>query len=129
MSSFVCRFSAPEEKRTCRIRKISGAVEQGRDAHNAGLDPFQRALALMVPEEKYFALLDRSTECSSVLVLLKGRALRGKVTTGVQIRIAQEFKCRPVIVSAGFGNDVNKPATVASIFGVGVAADDSELSD
>jgi hypothetical protein len=33
------------------------------------------------------------------------------------------------LVATGLGYDVNKPTTVAAVFGVGIAADDSELSD
>src|ERR1700722_6485355 len=117
-------------QRTGRIREVSAAVQERRHTHEAGLDSFRRALPLIVPEEKYFAFLDGPAKRCPVLVLPKGRALRRKVASSVQIRIAKEFKCRSVkLVSTGFGYDINQSAAVATVFGVSVAADDSELSD
>ena len=85
-------------------------------------------LSLIIAKKEEPVALDRPSDSSPILVLLKSRALLGKVAFRIEIRIAQELEQGAVeSIPARLGYDVDQSAAVVSVFRVRVAGQNAKL--
>src|SRR6185312_10857852 len=81
--------------RACLIDQVAGAVRQGRDGDQAGVEALRGARPLVIHEEERLVLLDWSAESSAELILAVEAALGREKVASVEIGVAEELKRVP----------------------------------
>jgi len=117
-----CRIALRQRRPTYRTRAAIAAGN--RRQCDAGVAPAGNSVLLIRllirHEEEQFVLLDGSAKHPSILVLIQNqlRSARGvpEPVVGIQSRVAEEFKRRPMeIVGARLGDDINVGARIAPV--------------
>jgi hypothetical protein len=72
--------------------EIAAPVGHRRHTYIAGLYALNVPLALVVGEEGYLVLADRTAEDATILILVKGCALRREVVPRIEIAVAEELE-------------------------------------
>src|ERR1700737_4116671 len=87
-------------------------------------------LPLIITKEEKPVALDGAAESSPVLILLKDRALAGKIAFRIESRVTKKLKRGAVeSIRARLGHNIDQSAAVVAVFGVGIGGQDAKLGD
>ena len=110
--------------------EVTGTVRHRRHRDKACLDTLDVALPLVVGEEEDLVLAEWTAKGPAILILMKGRALRGEVIPCIEIGIAEELEDVAMKgVCPGLCNDIDDATGKAAILGVHVARENAKFSD
>src|ERR1700737_380586 len=87
-------------------------------------------LPLIITKEEKPVALDGAAESSPVLILLKDRALAGKIAFRIESRVTKKLKRGAVeSIRAGLGHNIDQSAAVVAVFGIGIGGQNAKLGD
>src|SRR5439155_7682412 len=107
-----------------------GLVGRRRNQDLSGIRPLDIARPLVIEEEKDLVAQNRAATCRAKLVLVENSTVGGVKVPGIEVRVAYELESVAVkLIGPGFGDNVDLPSAIVSVFGLGIAEHDPELGD